>query len=123
MYHDSTTGSPTLPAFDTGAMRECINRRKGRMDLLPWGALIRVSKHIQGSTQPIGKYPADNWKLGQPMHQYMDSAFRHMGQYMEGCTDEDHLAAAASNLLMALWTEEKLPGMQDILSRDGGVVQ
>lgn len=120
--NEVTKGS--IPAFDTGSMRECLGQLKGRMDLLPWAALIRVSKHIQASTEPVGKYPVDNWKLGQPMHQYMDSAFRHMGQYMEGCTDEDHLAAAASNLLMALWTEEKLPDMRDIPSRaGGGVVQ
>lgn len=111
-------------AYDTGSMRECLGQLKGRMDLLPWAALIRVSRHIQNSTAPVGKYPVDNWKLGQPMHQYMDSAFRHMSQYMEGETDEDHLAAATSNLLMALWTEEKLPDMQDIPSRaGGGVVQ
>lgn len=110
-----------LLSFGTGSMRECLGQLKGRMDLLPWAALIRVSKHLQKSTAPVGKYPVDNWKLGQPMHQYMDSAVRHIGQYMEGDTDEDHLAAAASNLLMALWTEEKLPDMQDIQSRYKGV--
>jgi hypothetical protein len=32
-------------------------------------------------------------------------------------TDEDHLCAAATNLLMAMWTEENRPNMQDIPSR------
>jgi len=36
---------------------------------------------------------------------------------MDGWTDEDHLCAAATNLLMAMWTEEHLPQMQDIPSR------
>jgi hypothetical protein len=62
-------------------------------------------------------YPERNWEKGLPMHSMIDSAFRHLAKYTEGMTDEDHLCAAATNLLMALWTEENMPDMQDIPSR------
>ena len=37
--------------------------------------------------------------------------------YLDGLTDEDHLCAAAWNLMCAMWTEEKMPWLQDIPSR------
>lgn len=51
------------------------------------------------------------------MHSMIDSAFRHLAKYMMGMTDEDHLCAAATNLLMAMWTEENVPEAQDIPAR------
>lgn len=105
-----------MEKFETGAVRDTGG--KGRMDLLPWGALLRVSKHMEDA---LTHYPERNWEKGLPMHSMMDSAFRHMAKYMEGRTDEDHLAAAATNLLMALWTEENNPEMQDIPSRSVSV--
>ena len=98
--------------YGTGAVRDTGG--KGRMDLLPWSALLRVSRHMENSLESHGER---NWERGLPMHCFLDSAFRHMAKYMEGQVDEDHLAAATTNLLMALWTEEHLPDMQDIPSR------
>lgn len=51
------------------------------------------------------------------MHSMIDSAFRHLAKYVMGMTDEDHLCAAATNLLMAMWTEENVPEAQDIPTR------
>lgn len=98
--------------FETGAMRDTGG--KGRMDLLPMCALIRVSKHMENANT---HYPERNWENGLPMHTMIDSALRHLAKYVDGWTDEDHLCAAATNLLMAMWTEEKRPEMQDIPSR------
>ena len=84
------------------------------MDLLPWCALVRISKHMESAAT---HYPERNWEKGLPMHSMLDSALRHLAKYMDGQNDEDHLAAAATNLLMALWTEEHKPGMQDIPAR------
>lgn len=103
--------------FQTGAVRDTGG--KGRMDLLPWSALIRVSKHMEDAILPdpetgVPHYPERNWEEGLPMHTMIDSAFRHLAKYMEGWDDEDHLCAAATNLLMAMWTEEHKPDMQDI---------
>lgn len=101
-----------MAKYETGAVRDTGG--KGRMDLLPWSALIRISKHVENTLEI---HEERNWEKGLPMHTMLDSAFRHMAKYMDGQTDEDHLAAAATNLLMALWTEEKKPKMQDIQSR------
>lgn len=102
--------------YRTGAVRDTGG--KGRMDLLPWSALLRVSRHVENS---LAEHEERNWERGLPMHCFLDSAFRHMAKYMEGQVDEDHLAAAATNLLMALWTEDRLPEMQDIPTRPGYV--
>jgi hypothetical protein len=98
--------------FETGAVRDTGG--KGRMDLLPMCALIRISKHMEDA---LTHYPERNWEKGLPMHSMLDSALRHLIKYMDGQKDEDHLCSAATNLLMALWTEEKRPEMQDIPSR------
>lgn len=101
-----------MQEYETGAVRDTGG--KGRMDLLPWNALIRVSKHMEDA---LTHYPERNWEKGLPMHSMIDSAFRHLAKYMCGMEDEDHLCAAATNLLMAMWTEESNPDMQDIPSR------
>lgn len=101
-----------MEKFETGAVRDTGG--KGRMDLLPMCALIRISKHMEDA---LTHYPERNWEKGLPMHTMIDSAFRHLAKYMDGMHDEDHLCAAATNLLMALWIEEKRPEMQDIPSR------
>lgn len=106
--------------YQTGAVRDTGG--KGRMDLLPWSALLRVSRHMEDAIKPdpeTGKphYPERNWEKGLPLHTMIDSAFRHLAKYMEGWNDEDHLCAAATNLLMALWTEDNRPDMRDIPSR------
>lgn len=87
------------------------------MDLLPMCSLLRISKHMEDA---LTHYPERNWEKGLPMHSMLDSAMRHLAKYMDGQADEDHLCAAATNLLMAMWTEEKIPEMQDIPSRMHG---
>lgn len=109
-----------MQEFQTGAVRDTGG--KGRMDLLPWCAIRRISRHMEDAIKPdpqTGKphYPERNWEQGLPMHSMIDSAFRHLAKYAEGMTDEDHLCAAATNLLMAMWMEENRPSMQDIPSR------
>lgn len=103
--------------FESGAIRE-DNTNKGRCDLLPMCALIRLSKYFQDN---LGNHPERNWEKGIPIHSYIDSALRHLFKYVDGRTDEDHLCAASWNVLCAMWTEEKLPGMQDIPSRPGSL--
>lgn len=105
-----------MEKFKTGAIRDTGG--KGRMDLLPWYAIMKVSRHMENAIMPgCGSYPERNWEKGLPMHSMLDSAMRHLAKYMDGYVDEDHLVAAATNLLMAIWTEDKMPDMQDIPSR------
>lgn len=107
----------TMKDYQTGAVRDTGG--KGRMDLLPMCALIRISKHMEDAILPdpeTGRphYPERNWEKGLPIHTMIDSAMRHLAKYVDGQVDEDHLCAAATNLLMALWTEEKRWDMVDI---------
>lgn len=102
--------------YTTGAVRDTGG--KGRCDLLPHSALLRVARHMENS---LDTHEERNWERGLPMHCFLDSAMRHVFKYMDGQTDEDHLAAAATNLLMAMWTEAHLPAMQDIPTRPGYV--
>lgn len=91
-------------AFATGSRRD---RRtgKGRFDLLPARALRRLARHFEAGAV---KYGDRNWEKGQPLSVYLDSALRHANTYMEGKTDEDHLIAAAWNLLCLADTEERI---------------
>lgn len=121
-------GAPAtnVTSYQTGAVRDTGG--KGRMDLLPMCALIRISRHMENTIKPdpetgVAHYPERNWEKGLPMHSMIDSAFRHMAKYMDGQIDEDHLCAATTNLLMAMWMEEKHPEMQDIPTRQGLTTQ
>lgn len=101
-----------MTKFSTGAERDTGG--KGRCDLLPHSALLRVSRQMEGA---LAEHEERNWERGIPMHSFLDSAMRHLFKYMDGWDDEDHLAAAATNVLMALWTEDHMPEMQDIPTR------
>lgn len=97
-------------AFDTGAVRD-MAEGKGRMDLLPWSAIIEVSKHCENGAKKYGEHNVDK---GIPTHSFIDSAFRHLAKYVEGWDDEPHLIAAAWNILYAIQTEIKHPELKDI---------
>lgn len=96
--------------FHTGAVRD-VQGGKGRCDLLPACAILRLAKHYEAGAE---KYEERNWEKGIPMHSFLDSALRHILKYLDGQIDEDHLCAAAWNLMGAMWTEEKRPELQDI---------
>jgi len=99
--------------FSTGAKRD-LHTGKGRMDLLPWDAIMEVSKHCENGALKYGERNVDK---GIPVHSFLDSAFRHLAKYMEGWDDEPHLVAAAWNILWAMQTERMYPELQDIPSR------
>lgn len=95
--------------FESGAVRD-IQEGKGRMDLLPWGAIIEVSKHCENGAKKYGEHNVDK---GIPTHSLCDSAARHLAKYLDGWTDEPHLLAATWNLLWALQMELKHPECVD----------
>ena len=99
--------------FQTGAVRD-MHQGKGRCDLLPPNALLRLARHFETGSL---KYGDRNWELGIPCHSFADSGMRHLLKYMAGNTDEDHLIAAIWNLTCLAETEELRPEMQDIPSR------
>lgn len=101
--------------FNTGAVRD-MREGKGLMIAMPWEALLRLSTHYENGAR---KYGTNNYKKGIPVSSFIDSALRHLAKYLRGDSEEDHLAAAAFNVLGALQMEETHPEMNDIEARAG----
>lgn len=101
--------------FATGAVRD-MAEGKGDMVSMPWEALLRLSKHYEAGAK---KYDRWNYRKGIPVSSFIDSACRHLAKYQCGLDDEDHLAAAAFNILGAMLMENDMPGMQDLPARKG----
>lgn len=89
--------------FPTGSRRD-TDEGKPPLSKLPWtalGELAFVHKHGDGH------YGVGNWRRGQFISTYVDSAGRHLAAFMRG-QDRDlksgcfHLAQAAWNILCAL---------------------
>ena len=91
--------------FASGAVRD-MHDGKGRMDLLPWAAIMEVSKHCEAGAKKYGEHNVDR---GIPTSSLCDSGMRHLAKYLDGWTDENHLVAAAWNLLWALEMVVKHP--------------
>lgn len=106
----SVADSGNRREFSTGAVRD-MAEGKGRMDLLPWTAIMEVSKHCERGAVKYGEHNVDK---GIPVHSFIDSAARHLGKYIEGWVDEPHLVAAAWNLLWAIQMEIKKPELKDV---------
>lgn len=102
--------------YGTGAMREPTTG-KGRYDLISPQAMHRIAVHTENGAQ---KYAERNWEHGIPVSRCVDSAFRHLYQYLAGDKIEDHLAAACWNLMAIMQFEEKNPEVCDLPRYKGG---
>lgn len=96
-----------LSVYKQAAEEKCVlcvamHTGKGRMDLLPWSAIMEVSKHCEAGALKYGEHNVDK---GIPTHSLLDSAIRHAAKYLAGYVDEPHLVAAAWNLLWAIEME------------------
>ena len=103
------TGNRT-PMGSTGFVRD-NHAGKGRMDLLPWNAIIEVSQHCEEGAK---KYGERNIDKGAPLHSLLDSAARHLAKFISGQADEDHLVSACWNLLWALEQRTTHPELNDM---------
>lgn len=101
--------------FSTGTVRDSVTG-KGDMISLPWEALLRLSKHYERGAEHYGRW---NYTKGIPISSFIDSACRHLAKYQCGLDDEDHLAAAAFNVLGAMLMENTRPEMLDLPLRKG----
>lgn len=99
--------------FDTGAKRD-MAEGKGDMVSLPNNAILRLSKHLESGAKKYGRW---NYMKGIPLSSFLDSALRHIFKYLDGWDDEDHLSAAAFNILGAMEMEAKHKELIDIPSR------
>lgn len=87
---------------------------RGRFDLLPWEVIDKIAKYFEKDALEFGER---SWEKTGKVSEFMDAAFQHMTAYMRGKNDEDHLAKAIYNLLMAADTEKKRTQCQDIPTR------
>jgi hypothetical protein len=85
-----TKDSGHRQVFETGAQRD-RQEGKGRYDLLPAAAIKRLADIFERGAI---KYSDRNWEKGMNLSRYVDSAMRHLFQYLEGRRDEDHLGQA-----------------------------
>lgn len=96
--------------FETGAVRD-MHQGKGRMDLLPWDAIMDLSHHCEEGALKYGEH---NVEKGIPYHSFFDSAIRHLVKWYLHYTDEDHLRAAAWNVMWLLDQRHKHPELNDM---------
>ena len=101
--------------FETGAVRD-MHEGKGDMVSLPNSAILRLSKHYESGAKKYGRW---NYTKGIPVSSFLDSALRHIFKYLDGWDDEDHMSAAAFNILGAMEMEAKHKELIDIPNREG----
>ena len=99
--------------FNTGAIRG-NNTGKGRFDLIsPEGERRLALRYEHGSV----RYGDRSWEQGIPASSCIDSAKRHINQWLSGDDSEDHLSAAAWNLFAIMDYEANNRKMIDLPKR------
>ena len=88
--------------FTTGAVRDTAND-KPRPDLISPFFLTRLGEHLRKGAVKYGEW---NWAMGIPSSRCYASCMRHLMAYAMGKTDEDHLAAAAFNIMAIIHNED-----------------
>ena len=97
-----TKDSSQRESFPSGMVRD-TREGKGRYDLItPYGLRRLAQVYERGAA----KYSDRNWEQGAPFGRFLDSALRHIEQYIMRCGDEDHLAQAAWNLFAIMHFED-----------------
>lgn len=81
--------------FASGAHRD-KQTGKGRYDLISVFALREIARVYEDGARAYGDR---NYERGMPLSRFLDSAFRHLLQCLEGKDDENHAANAAWNIM------------------------
>ena len=102
MFNKQLKDSGEREQFSTGAVRDTATD-KPRPDLISPFFLERLGEHLRKGAI---KYQPWNWAKGIPSSRCYESAMRHLMRYAQGYTDEDHLAAAAFNIMAIIHNEE-----------------
>jgi hypothetical protein len=97
-----TKDSGARQEFETGAKRD-TQTGKDRYDLIPTHALRRVAGLYARGAE---KYDDNNWHKGIPFSRCLSSLERHLNQWKQGDTEEDHLAAVVWNALAIMHYQE-----------------
>jgi hypothetical protein len=73
-------------------------------------ALLGLSHHYAAGAE---KYGDNNWRLGVPLHVFIDSGIRHLLKHVDGQVDERHDLAVLWNFFGAAWTIKNYPELDD----------
>lgn len=87
-----------------GAVRD-LATGKGRFDLIPPEVMKAYAIHLEKGAR---KYADRNWEKGIPLSRFLDSAQRHLNQYLMGDVDENHLYAWLWNVCGFVTTKERI---------------
>lgn len=102
-----TKDSGQRQEFSTGMVRD-VSTDKPRYDLVDLPLLKRWAELMARGAK---KYGENNWRKASTeveLNRFKESALRHMFQWLEGDTTEDHSAAVCFNLAGAEMVKEKL---------------
>lgn len=102
-----TKDSGQRQEFSTGMVRD-VQTDKPRYDLLDRAMLKRWAGLMARGAQ---KYGEENWRKAETeeeMKRFKSSAMRHLFQWLDGETDEDHAAAVLFNVSGAEMVKTKL---------------
>lgn len=102
-----TKDSGQRQEFSTG-MRRDVQTDKPRYDLLDRAMLKRWAELM---ARGAAKYGEENWRLASTDEEYkrfQASAVRHMFQWLDGETDEDHASAVFFNIAGAEMVAQKI---------------
>ncbi len=100
---DLKTVNPDNRVFDSGSQRDNDFNKPLTTNLTPY-ARLRYGYHMRKNANKYGK---GNWELGQPNEALLESADRHLCQYMMGDRSEDHLSAIIFGMVMLMQNEQR----------------
>lgn len=89
--------------FESGAKRDS-NKNKSYVHNLKGYTRLRFGYHM---TKGASKYGDNNWTLGMPSDQYLESVDRHLAMYLDGDRSEDHLSAIIFGIQGVMLNEQK----------------
>lgn len=91
--------------YETGAHRSPATG-KGRFDLIPWDMVHRWATLMERGG---AEYGDRNWEKGIPLYRFLDSAARHLAQWLlHDHPEEDHAAAIFFNVAGFEWTLQRI---------------
>lgn len=104
-----TKDSGQRETYSSGMVRD-VQTDKPRYDLIGWGwkLIKRWAELVGRGAVKYGELNFEKACTEEEMRRFKSSALRHMIQYYEGETDEDHAAACCFNLAGAEAVREKL---------------
>lgn len=92
-----------------------LNAFKACTDWDVFTMMLEVAKHFAEGAK---KYSENNWMLGIPVKNYLDSAVRHYLKYRRGDKDENHDRAFCWNIMCAIWTCRHMPELNEYRKED-----